>query len=160
MNLLYDRYSDALYGVILRIVKDNAVAQEVLQDAFLKIWNRIDSYDPAKGRLFTWMMQISRNLAIDKLRSKEISQSRKTDDIQNTVHTTGSTGTTSQHEEDIGVRELLSHLREEERLVMDLVYFQGFSQSEVSKEKGIPIGTVKTRVRMAIKNLRKILGSE
>lgn len=160
MSLLYDHYSDALFGVISRIVKEEKVAEEVLNDAFLKIWNKIDAYDPEKGRLFTWMLQISRNLAIDKLRSKEYSQSKKTEELQNHVYPTNDAATTRQNEEDIGVRDLLDHLREEERLVIDLVYFQGYTQSEIAKEKNIPLGSVKTRLRMAMQNLRKVLSEK
>lgn len=160
MSLLYDHYSDALFGVISRIVKEEKIAEEVLNDTFLKIWNKIDAYDPGKGRLFTWMLQISRNLAIDKLRSKEYSQSKKTEDLQNHVYPTSDAGTTRQNEEDIGVRDLLDHLREEERLVIDLVYFQGYTQSEIAKEKNIPLGSVKTRLRMAMQNLRKVLSEK
>jgi len=156
MSLLYDHYSDALFGVILRIVKDQSIAEEVLQDAFLKIWDKIESFDATRGRLFTWMMQVSKNLAIDKLRSKQSLQSKKTEDIQNPVYHKG--GTTMQNEEDIGVKDLLNHLREEERMVIDLVYFQGFTQAELAKKENIPLGTVKTRLRMAIKNLRKAIG--
>ena len=157
MDLLYDNYSDALYGVILRMVGDEAVAGDVLQEAFVKIWQNSKSYDPDKGRLFTWMLQISRNLAIDKLRSREYSQAKKTEDLQNHVYPTNDAGTTRQNEDDIGVKDLLDHLREEERLVIDLVYFQGYTQSEIAKEKNIPLGSVKTRLRMAMKNLRRIL---
>jgi RNA polymerase sigma-70 factor (ECF subfamily) len=153
---LYDDYSAALYGGILRIVKNEAVAEEVAQDTFLKIWDKIDSYDESKGKLFTWMFKIARNLAIDKIRSKEIKQSNKSDELQDTVYASG--GFTSQREDDIGVKPLISALREEERMIIDLVYFQGYTHSEIADEKGIPIGTVKTRLRMALINLRKILG--
>src|SRR4051812_8907071 len=78
LDYLYDHYSSALYGVISRVLRNEDVAEEVLQDAFLRIWDRIENYDPAKGRLFTWMLNIARNLAIDKTRSKEISKDRKT----------------------------------------------------------------------------------
>ncbi|MEJ0031718.1 MAG: sigma-70 family RNA polymerase sigma factor [Bacteroidota bacterium] len=77
MDYLYDHYSAALYGVISRIIINEDVAEEVLQDVFLRIWDRIDNYDASKGRLFTWMLNIARNLAIDKTRSKEISKDRK-----------------------------------------------------------------------------------
>lgn len=157
MTVLYDQYADALYGVIVRIVKKEEAAAEVLNDALLRIWNKAESYDPAKARLFTWMMQIARNMAIDKVRSKEFSQAKKTEDIQNHVYSPA--GSVEQHEENIGVKELLFHLRDEEQIVIDLVYFQGYTQSEVSEEKNIPIGTVKTRLRMAIQNLRKIIGN-
>lgn len=158
MHYLYDNYSAALYGTILRIVNDEKVAEEVLNDAFLKIWDKIDTFDSKKGRLFTWMLNLTRNLSIDKLRSKEIKKVKKTDDISDNVYNIERDNLIHQHEDDIGVKELLSKLREEERLVVDLVYFKGFTQSEVSDEYEIPLGTVKTRLRMALKNLRNVLG--
>jgi len=160
MHYLYDNYSAALYGAIFRIVNDEKVAEEILQDAFMKIWNKISAYDSKKGRLFTWMLNLCRNLSIDKLRSKEIKKVKKTDDISNNVYNVERENLISQREDDIGVKELLDNLREEERLIVDLIYFQGYTQSEVSDEHGIPLGTVKTRIRMALKNLRNVLGVE
>src|SRR5205085_1055999 len=85
LEYLYDRYSAALYGAIARIIPDEAIAEEVLHDAFLRIWDRIGSYDSEKGRLFTWMLNLTRNLAIDKSRSKEMSASRKTGRLEKLV---------------------------------------------------------------------------
>lgn len=160
MHYLYDNYSAALYGAISRIVNDDDVAEEVLNDAFLKIWDKIETYDVKKGRLFTWMLNLSRNLSIDKLRSKEIKKVKKTDDISNNVYNVERENLIHQQEESIGVKELLNNLREEEKLIVDLIYFKGYTQSEVSEEHGIPLGTVKTRLRMALKNLRNVLGVE
>ena len=83
---LYDHYSGALLGVISRIIKREELAEEILQDVFLKVWDRIGSYDPSKGKLFTWMLNIARNQAIDKTRSKEFSKGKKTGDIYNYVN--------------------------------------------------------------------------
>ncbi len=160
MHYLYDNYSAALYGAISRIVNDDDVAEEVLNDAFLKIWDKIETYDVKKGRLFTWMLNLCRNLSIDKLRSKEIKKVKKTDDISNNVYNVERENLIHQQEESIGVKELLNNLREEEKLIVDLIYFKGYTQSEVSDEHGIPLGTVKTRLRMALKNLRNVLGVE
>lgn len=158
MHYLYDNYSGALFGAIIRIVNDEKVAEEVLHDAFMKIWDKIEAFDPDRGRLFTWMLNLTKNLSIDKLRSKEIKRSQKTDDISNNVYNIDRDNLTHQHEEDIGVKELLENLREEEKLIVDLIYFKGYTQSEVAKEYDIPLGTVKTRLRMALKNLRNVLG--
>ncbi|MEN7551005.1 sigma-70 family RNA polymerase sigma factor [Rapidithrix thailandica] len=157
-NYLYDHYSGALYGVILRIVQKQDIAEEVLQDVFLKIWNKIDTYDSQKGRLFTWMLNVSRNLAIDKVRSKELRNERKTDEMENNVYSYEHKSQVHQSIDSIGIKEQLDKLREEERTVLEYVYFKGYTQSELSKEKQIPLGTVKTRLRMAIKNLRNVLG--
>ncbi|UII22730.1 RNA polymerase sigma factor [Fulvivirga ligni] len=158
MEYLYNNYSQALYGIILRIVTDEKVAEEVTQDAFIKIWDKIDAYDATKGRLFTWMLNLSRNLAIDKLRSKEIKRVQKTDELSNSVYDVERQNLIHQDIDGIGVKKFLDKLRDEERLIVELIYFKGYTQSEVSKEKDIPLGTVKTRLRMALINLRKELG--
>lgn len=157
MEYLYDNYSPALYGVILRIVGDEKVAEEILQDAFVKIWLKIASYDSKKGRLFTWMLNLSRNLAIDRLRSKEYKKSSKTDLIENNVYVIESRKFDTQKPDVIGIKELLNSLGDEQKLIVKLLYFKGYTQSEVSKEYNIPLGTVKTRLRAAIKQLRKLL---
>ncbi|MDW3209436.1 MAG: sigma-70 family RNA polymerase sigma factor [Reichenbachiella sp.] len=153
---LYTNYSSALYGVVSRIVIDQDIADEVLQDAFLKIYQKIDAFDAAKGKLFTWMLNLSRNLAIDKLRSKEMSQRRKSDQVGDAVYKLDRESTPSQ-EDRIGVKELLDQLDENQRQVMDLVYFGGFTQAEAAEELNLPLGTVKTRVRSALIYFRKTL---
>ncbi|MEO9967341.1 MAG: sigma-70 family RNA polymerase sigma factor [Reichenbachiella sp.] len=153
---LYSNYSAALYGVISRVVTDQDIADELLQDAFLKIYNKIDSFDSSKGKLFTWMLNLSRNLAIDKLRSKEMSQRRKSEQVGDSVYKLDRE-TTSSPENAIGVRELLDQLDENQKQVMELVYFGGFTQAEAAEELSLPLGTVKTRVRSALIYFRKTL---
>lgn len=160
LSYLYDNYSAAIYGAISRIVTDEDVAEEVLQDVFMKYWEKIDSYDASKGRLFTWMLNLARNLSIDKLRSKEIKKTKKTDDISHNVYNVESENLIHQNEDAIGVKDLMKNLREEERKIVEMVYFNGYTQSEIADETGIPLGTVKTRLRMALKNLRSVLGVE
>jgi RNA polymerase sigma-70 factor (ECF subfamily) len=157
LEYLYDHYSGALYGVILRIVNSESIAEEVLQDAFVKIWDKIASYDAQKGALFTWMMTISRNLALDKLRSKGYKKEKKTDDIENNVHITDHRHSTEINTEHIGVKDMLNELHEEQRFVVEMLYFRGYTQSELAKEYGIPLGTVKTRLRSAIIKLRHFI---
>lgn len=157
LDYLYDRYSAALNGVISRIISHEDIAEEVLQDAFLKIWNKIDTYDASKGRLFTWMLNVTRNLAIDRARSKEISQNRKTNDIDLLVGKVNRAQQVETAVEGIGVRELLDRLPEEQKFVVEYLYLRGYTQSELAEESGIPLGTVKTRLRMAMMDLRKWL---
>ncbi|MEP1096244.1 MAG: sigma-70 family RNA polymerase sigma factor [Cyclobacteriaceae bacterium] len=159
LNYLYDNYSGAIYGSILRIVQEEDIAKEVLQDAFMKFWDKIDQYDSSKGRFFTWMVNVTRNLAIDKLRSKELKKAQKTDDIGDYVNTR-SEGATHQNIDGIGMQEAMQGLRDEERFVLEMVYFKGYTQSEIEKEFGIPLGTIKTRLRMALVTMRKILDVE
>jgi len=154
---LYDHYSGALYGVIVRVVRDEDIAQEVLQDAFLKIWNKIDSYDPLKGKLFTWMVNVTRNLAIDRTRSSEMQKSRKTDDIDRLVIRISNQQRTEMEVDAIRLTEMLGKLPEEQRFVIEHLYLKGFTQSEFAEEYNIPLGTVKTRTRLGLIELRAIL---
>ena len=153
MSYLYDNYAGALYGMILRVLKKEELAEEVLQDVFLRFWDKIDLYDSAKGRLFTWMANIARNLAIDKTRAKEYSQIKKTEALENYVDSER-TSSYEQRTDEIGLRELLSELPEERRWVVEYLYFRGYSQSELAEEFNIPLGTVKTRLRLAMEQLR------
>ena len=157
MDYLYDRYSAALNGVIFRVLGQDDIAEEVLQDAFLRIWHKIDTYDPGKGRLFTWMLNVARNLAIDKARSKEISQNRKTNDIDLLVGKVNQTQRVEQEVDAIGLRDVLQRLPDEQRFVVEYLYLRGYTQSELAEEYGIPLGTVKTRLRIAMTELRKWL---
>jgi len=153
---LYDNYSAALYGVIHRIVLNDETASDVLQDAFVKIWNGISSYDPKKGKLFTWMLNISRNMAIDKTRSKDFNNNQKNQSTEIVVNQIGRLKTDDLKPEHIGLAELIEKLDPNEKFLIDLMYFKGYTQSEIAEEYNIPLGTVKTRLRSATMNLRKI----
>ena len=158
MEYLYDHYSSALYGVIFRILKKEEIAEEVLQDVFMKIWDRFESYDSTKGKLFTWMVNIARNQAIDKTRSKEISKDSKTSTIEKSVSRIDSEDYVEQKIEGIGVKDILKNLTDDQKFVVEHLYFQGYSQSELAEEFDIPLGTVKTRLRLAMQHLRSTLG--
>jgi RNA polymerase sigma-70 factor (ECF subfamily) len=155
---LYDNYSAAIYGVVLRIVKKESVAEEVVQDVFLKIWDRFSSYDPEKGRLFTWIINVARNQAIDRTRSREIIKEQKTRDIENVVSRIDYENFSEQSIDGIGVTDLLKNLVEEQRFVVEYLYLKGYTQSELAEEFDIPLGTVKTRLRLAMQHLRTNLG--
>jgi RNA polymerase sigma factor (sigma-70 family) len=153
---LYDNYAGALNGVIYRLVEDKELAEDILQEAFVKIWNNFSTYDAAKGRLFTWMLNLTRNLTIDTLRSKGYKKQSKISGDENTVSNLGD-NTTAEKFDAIGVRKHLAGLKPEQRTIIDMAYFNGCTQDEISKEMGIPLGTVKTRMRTAILELRKLL---
>jgi|TARA_R100000365_G_scaffold3642_1_gene12962 RNA polymerase sigma factor (sigma-70 family) len=155
VDYLYEKYSRALLGVIFRIISDQDIAEEVFHDAFIKITRKIDSYEESKGRLYTWMANICRNSAIDKLRSKEISQSSKTNGIDDFVYGLESQSGTEEHVEGIGVKELMNELNEDQKFVIEYIYFKGYTHSEISEEFEIPLGTVKSRVRAALLVLKK-----
>jgi RNA polymerase sigma factor (sigma-70 family) len=157
IEYLYDKYSKALFTVISRIITDKDIAEEVFHDAFIKITRKIDSYEESKGRLYTWMANICRNAAIDKTRSKEFSKDSKTNTIDEYVYGLRSESGTSEHVDGIGVKELLVNLNEEQRFVVEYIYFKGFTHSEIAEEFDIPLGTVKSRIRAAINVLKKNL---
>lgn len=157
MAYLYDSYAGTLFGVIVRIVRKEQLAEEVLQDVFLKVWDKIDSFDPVKGRLFTWMINIARHQAIDKTRSKEFAKSRQTDDLGKLVSKIDSKARVEMGVEAIGLEELLSNLPEDQQFVIDKHYLKGYTQSEISEEFNLPLGTVKTRMRLAMQVLRNLL---
>jgi len=156
IGTVYDRYGAALYGVVLRIVQSPEVAEEVVQDVFLKIYRNIGSYDENKGRFYTWALNIARNSAIDATRTSEFKNRQKTEQFEFVVYRESHPAMTNV--DAIGLREIVNKLDEKHRKVIDLAYFQGYTQSEIEQEMNIPIGTVKTRLRLAIKELRKVFG--
>ncbi|PTQ99589.1 RNA polymerase sigma-70 factor (ECF subfamily) [Mucilaginibacter yixingensis] len=152
---LYDMYSASLYGVILRIVNEETLAEDILQETFVKIWQSFSSYSADKGRLFTWMVNIARNLSIDKIRSKDFRNQNKNQDIENNVNLIDENRSAVYKPELLGIKELVNTLRPEQKSILELVYFKGYTHVEAADELGIPLGTVKTRLRMAILELRK-----
>lgn len=155
-SYLYDNYAGALNGIITRLISDPVLAEDVLQEAFLKIWNNFQSYDASKGRLFTWMVNITRNLAIDTLRSKGYRKQQQISADENSV-SNYSDGTSKEKFDAIGISKNLAALKPEQRSIIDMAYFGGYTQEEISKETGVPLGTVKTRMRTAILELRKLV---
>lgn len=152
---LYDMYSASLFGVIVRIVNDEAIAEDILQDTFVKIWHSFSSYSAEKGRLFTWMVNIARNLAIDKIRSKDFKNQTKNRELENNVTFIDEQRNTVYKPELLGVKELVEQLKPEQKSILDLVYFKGYTHVEAADELGVPLGTIKTRLRTAIIQLRK-----
>lgn len=155
IEALYDMYSASLYGVISRIITDTATAEDVLQETFVKIWHSFSSYSTEKGRLFTWMVNIARNLAIDKIRSKDFKNQNKNQELENNVTFIDEQRNTVYKPELLGIKELVQTLKPEQKSILELVYFKGYTHVEAADELGIPLGTIKTRLRMAIQQLRK-----
>jgi RNA polymerase sigma-70 factor, ECF subfamily len=154
-SILYDNYSSALYGVILKIVRSEEIAADVMQDAFVKIWKNIEGYNRTKGTLFTWILNVARNTAIDRIRSQEFQNSQRNQDLESTINVIDNQENSQFDIDAIGVKKVVQNLRPEYQQMIDLLYFQGYTQAEVSEEFGIPLGTVKTRVKAAIVQLRQ-----
>ena len=155
-NYLYDNYSGAIYTIINQIVPDKDTANDVMQEVFVNIWRKIKTYDATKGRLFTWMLNIARNAAIDKVRSKGYRDSQRNQPIMENENSRMEMSA-NPTVKDVGLKKVLTTLNEEYRKLIDLSYYQGFTHEEIAKMLGIPLGTVKTRIRTAISQLRTMI---
>ena len=155
---LYDNYAGALYSIIKQIITDNnELASDVLQEVFINIWRKIESYDQTKGRLFTWMLNIARNASIDTLRSKSYQNSQKNQELPDNVYKGVANQTTQMNVDNIGLKKVLERLKPEHRVLVELAYFKGFTHEEIAEMMTIPFGTVKTRIRNALIQLREYL---
>jgi RNA polymerase sigma-70 factor (ECF subfamily) len=153
-NYLYDHYSGALYTIILQIVHNESVAGDVLQEVFVNIWKKIESYDQTKGRLFTWMLNIARNAAIDMIRSKGYRNNTRKESLDDNAENLQST---QLEIDNIGLRKIIDKLKPEQRSLIELAYFKGYTHEEIAEIEAIPLGTVKTRIRAALQQLRTFL---
>ncbi len=158
MATLLSKYGDALYSAIYQIVRSEDIAKDLMQDAAIKIWKNIENYDENKGRLFAWLLRICRNTALDKIRTakfKYIAQSKQIDDeavYNNSAHSV------EMNIPDSGLQQTIQRLDKKYQQVINLIYLQGYTQQETANELDIPLGTVKSRVKIAIRELRNLLG--
>jgi RNA polymerase sigma factor (sigma-70 family) len=153
---LYNNYSAALYGVIFRMIKNREMSEDILSEAFIKIMRSIELYDASKGRFFTWILNITRNLTLDKLRSKEFHKSSVTSGFDEVGEVNNMAGSSSINPSHIDVRRITAMLLPGQKLLIDLAFFKGYTYAEVAEELNIPLGTVKTRIRKAISTLREL----
>lgn len=153
VDLLYQRYGPALYTIALRIVQDEEMAKDVVQDAFIKIWKNHMKYDPDRSRVFTWAYQIVRNTALDKLRaSKKYMRS----EIQTATDDVSSLTQPAINSDAIDLPAHIGRLEKKYRVVLNELYYKGLTQQEASERLGLPLGTIKTRLRIALRELRRI----
>ena len=152
-SYLYEHYSGALYGIIKQIVGDIELSNDVLQETFLNIWRRTDSYDESRGRLFTWLLNIARNAAIDKIRSRGFQQAQRQIPLDGEVIQPS----VRPEIDDYGLKKLIFKLKDEQRLLIDLSYFQGYTHEQIATALHIPLGTVKTRIQSALTQLRALM---
>ncbi len=151
---LYAMYSENICGVINTIVKNTDLAEEICQDVFMKAWNNAESYNASKGRFFTWIMNIARNAAIDELRSKSNKNSKQNLSSDFFVDILESKDDLNSQMDTIGIQNLLKNLNEKCVQIIELLYFKGYTQKEAAEELDIPVGTVKTRNRNCISQIR------
>ena len=138
------------------MVEDKELAEDILQEAFLKIWNNFSAYDAHKGRLFTWMLNLARNLTIDMMRSKGYKKQQKIYSDENSVNNIRD-GASAERFDAMGIRKHVSGLKDDQKQIIDLAYFDGLTQKEISKKLAMPLGTVKTKMRVALLKLRELL---
>lgn len=152
---LYLHYRGALYSIITQFINDADIANDVLQDVFLAVYKNIDKYDESKGRLFTWLHTLTRNTSINTIRSKNFKSQQKNETLTDFVSVLDSTNSSQQNINAIGLRKQVHLLREDYKNVLELSYYKGYTQEEISQALEIPLGTVKTRLRNALIELRK-----
>ena len=154
---LYDMYSKSIHGVVYNIVKDSDIADELMQDVFIKAWDKSDTYSSKKGRFFTWILNIARNAAIDKTRSKAFKQSKQNLNADFFVDIITSNDNLDASTDAIGIKKFVTNLGQKCKAIIELLYFKGFTQKEASEELQMPIGTIKTRNRNCIQQLREMV---
>ncbi|WP_411894569.1 RNA polymerase sigma factor [Winogradskyella sp. A2] len=154
---LYTMYGQSIHGVVYNIVKDGAIADELMQDVFIKAWHKSHTYSSQKGRFFTWILNIARNAAIDKVRSKTYKQSKQNLDVDYFVDIIKSNENLNERTDAIGIKKFVTKLGEKCKAVIELLYFKGYTQKEASETLQTPIGTIKTRNRNCIKQLRDMV---
>lgn len=160
-SYLYDNYSRALFGIINTILSDIPESEDVLQKTFMKIWDNFNTYDPEKGRLYTWMLNIARNLAIDATRSKHEKMKTKIRSTSDNVYAFENRLSGGENPNDLmGLKTIIEGLKDEHKQVIELAYFEGYTQEEMSKQLNLPLGTVKTKVRQALIRLRELTKKE
>ena len=165
LEQLYDRYSSLVFSVSLRVLYDWQLAEDVTQDVFVRLWQRPESYDPTRGRLLSWLMSVTRNRAIDERRRLSRRQ-RSEDEEEPNLELRDR----DEHGDPVLelalsetrriVRTAMQALPPAQRQVVELAYFGGLTQTEIAERTGVPLGTVKTRVRLAMRKLRETLESD
>lgn len=153
-NKLYEIYAEQLRVIINRIVLNKEDTEEILQDVFIKVWNDSEKYCREKGKFRTWLVCISRNAAIDKIRSKKFKIQKQNCNLSFYVDSFKSNDDLDKSVNAIGVRSYVNKMTEKDKNLIELIYFEGYTQKEVSEKINIPLGTVKTNLRKCLKNLR------
>ena len=162
---LYDRYSNILYATAMKFLKEDADAQDVVQDVFIQIWDKAKLYDPAKGKPLTWALTLTRNRSIDRIRAIQ-RRTRLRDDFEKETVVDESAGVrealsgVDASEKSQILRDAVGRLSPEQRNVIELAFFSGFTQSEIADRLGEPLGTVKARARRGLMKLKEILGTQ
>lgn len=156
-TVLYDQYAKNLFGIVYNLLRNKDESEDVLQEVFIKIWKNLESYDESRGRLFTWMLNIARNSAIDRLRSKSFNNSQKNLSADHFVHLLEDSNRLNNRIDSIGIRDFVRKLKPKCIRLLDLLFFKGYTQQEAADELELPLGTVKTQNRNCMSDLRQYL---
>lgn len=160
MSALYRMYSDSLYRVISTIVLIEEVAQDLLQETFIKIWKSFKQYDPGKGRLYTWMARLARNLSIDYLRSVNYRNYTVSENLSESTQQIDQKFQVSYNPELIGVKDMTNILNDDQRNALDLIYFKGYTHVQAAEELNITVGILRSRLQSSITELRRTFNRE
>ncbi|PWK19214.1 RNA polymerase sigma factor [Xanthomarina spongicola] len=153
ITLLYENYADTLYGVILKVLNNEELAQDALQETFIKVWKKAKSYNADKAKLFTWLYRIAYNTAIDKVRSQTNKDSKEIQIEASNVYKLTSKGL---NEDVMDIKTHLRSIDEKYQIVINALFFEGMTQQEASEELDIPLGTIKSRLKIGLRELKKI----
>ena len=153
ISLLYENYADALFGVIKKVISDDDTAEDVLQETFVKIWRYAKKYDASKAKLFTWLYRIAYNTAIDKVRSQK---NKSNKEVQMETSAVYKVTSNELNQDVLDIKKHLRSLDEKYQIVINALFFEGMTQQEASDELDIPLGTIKSRLKIGLRELKKI----
>jgi RNA polymerase sigma-70 factor (ECF subfamily) len=165
---LYDRHAAVIYGLARRVLRDEGRSEEVLQDVFVALWQRAETFESARGSVLTWLVAITRSRAIDRLRREQsrptghgvpLTDARWSPEVADEQSVSDPARVADQHERAEQVRNALRHVPDAQRRTIELAFFGGLSQREIAERTDVPLGTVKTRMHHGMRHLRELLDS-
>jgi RNA polymerase sigma-70 factor (ECF subfamily) len=156
LRVLYDRFGGIVFGLTYRLLGDRQAAEECTQDVFVSVWRTAGSYEPARARVSTWLLTIARNRAIDATRRRAARPVDPHEDVWTTERAPDTADLVSHADEAARVAAALAELPDSQREAISLAYFDGLSHTEIAERLGLPVGTVKGRIRLALDRLRTV----
>jgi RNA polymerase sigma-70 factor (ECF subfamily) len=156
LRMLYERYGGIVFGMTHRLLGDRQAAEECTQDVFVSVWRTASSYDPRRARVSTWLLSIARNRAVDATRRRAARPVDPYEDVEPAELTPDTADLVAQADEASRVAAAMAELPDVQRETLSLAYFEGLSHSEIAERLGLPVGTVKGRIRLALDRLRAI----
>lgn len=160
LAVLYDRYSGIAYGLALRIAGDATAAEDVVQEAFVSIWKQAPRFDANRGQVRSWLLTIVHHRAVDVVRRRMSRPERALPDDASQIadHDAPPAAAAEMAMDARAVREAVSRIPEDQRRTVEMAYFEGLTHVEIAERMGVPLGTVKSRLRIALEKMREYLG--